>query len=72
MKEPSVLHLHHLFLQTPKVAKVQVTWPSTDLLQVPLNPSTRVTHILKLFTERLNPGSQPEDGREDSGSVLSE
>ncbi|XP_050007286.1 rho GTPase-activating protein 40 [Alexandromys fortis] len=57
---------------TPKVAKVQVTWPSTDLLQVPLNPSTRVTHILKLFTERLNPGSQPEDGREDSGSILSD
>ncbi|XP_028745058.1 rho GTPase-activating protein 40 [Peromyscus leucopus] len=56
---------------TPKVAKVQVTWPSMDLLQVPLNPSTRVTHILKLFTERLNPGSQPEDGSEDPGSTLS-
>lgn len=57
---------------TPKVAKVQVTWPSMDLLQVPLNPSTRVTHILKLFTERLNPGSQPEDSREDPGSDLSD
>ncbi|XP_006971121.3 rho GTPase-activating protein 40 [Peromyscus maniculatus bairdii] len=56
---------------TPKVAKVQVTWPSMDLLQVPLNPSTRVTHILKLFAERLNPGSQPEDGSEDPGSTLS-
>ncbi|MEJ1279015.1 Rho GTPase activating protein 40 [Cricetulus griseus] len=57
---------------TPKVAKIQVTWPSMDLLQVPLNPSTRVTHILKLFMERLNPGSQPEEGSEDPGSILSE
>ncbi|XP_003497157.2 rho GTPase-activating protein 40 [Cricetulus griseus] len=57
---------------TPKVAKIQVTWPSMDLLQVPLNPSTRVTHILKLFMERLNPGSQPEEGSEDPGSILSD
>ncbi|XP_036039049.1 rho GTPase-activating protein 40 [Onychomys torridus] len=57
---------------TPKVAKIQVTWPSMDLLQVPLNPSTRVTHILKLFAERLKPGSQPEDGSEDPGSILSD
>ncbi|XP_021519420.1 rho GTPase-activating protein 40 [Meriones unguiculatus] len=57
---------------TPKVAKVQVTWPSMDLLQVPLNPSTRVTHILKLFTEHLNPGSQPEEGSEDPNCVLSD
>ncbi|KAL1786319.1 rho GTPase-activating protein 40 [Sigmodon hispidus] len=57
---------------TPKVAKIQVTWPHMDLLQVPLNPSTRVTHILKMFTERLNSGSQPEDGSEDPGSILSD
>ncbi|KAL6093231.1 hypothetical protein STEG23_006761 [Scotinomys teguina] len=56
---------------TPKVAKIQVTWPSMGLLQVPLNPSTRVTHILKLFAERLNPGSQPENGSEDPG-ILSD
>lgn len=58
---------------TPKVAKIQVqaTWPSMDLLQVPLNPSTRVTHVLKLFTEHLNPGSQPEEGSENPNSLLS-
>ncbi|XP_028642415.1 rho GTPase-activating protein 40 [Grammomys surdaster] len=59
---------------TPKVAKiqVQVAWPSMDLLQVPLNPSTRVTHILKLFTEHLNPGSQPEEGSENPNRLLSD
>jgi hypothetical protein len=43
-----------------------------DLLQVPLNPSTRVTHVLKLFTEHLNPGSQPEEGSENPNSLLSQ
>ncbi|XP_052037513.1 rho GTPase-activating protein 40 [Apodemus sylvaticus] len=58
---------------TPKVAKIQVqaSWPSTGLLQVPLNPSTRVTHVLKLFTEHLNPGSQPTEGRGNPNSLLS-
>ncbi|XP_050999661.1 rho GTPase-activating protein 40 [Acomys russatus] len=57
---------------TPKVAKIQVTWPSMDPLQVPLNPSTRVTHILQLFTERLNPGSQSEEGTKDANRILSD
>ncbi|NP_001385617.1 rho GTPase-activating protein 40 [Rattus norvegicus] len=59
---------------TPKVATIQVpaTGPSMDLLQVPLSPSTRVTHVLKLFTEHLNPGSQPEEGSETSNSLLSD
>ncbi|GAB1287144.1 Rho GTPase-activating protein 40 [Apodemus speciosus] len=59
--------------KTPKVAKIQVqaSWLSTGLLQVPLNPSTRVAHVLKLFTEHLNPGSQPEEGRDNPNSLLS-
>ena len=61
-------------LQTPKVAKIQVQagWPSTGLLQVPLNPSTRVAHVLKLFTEHLHPGPQPKEGRENPNNLLSE
>ncbi|XP_076786268.1 rho GTPase-activating protein 40 isoform X2 [Arvicanthis niloticus] len=59
---------------TPKVAKIQVqaTWPSMDLLQVPLSPSTRVTHVLKLFTEHLSPGAQPEEGSENPNRLLSD
>ncbi|XP_008847799.1 rho GTPase-activating protein 40 [Nannospalax galili] len=56
---------------TPKVAKIQVTLPSKDILQVPLNPSTRVTHVLKLFIESLSPGSQREEGSENGDSILS-
>lgn len=83
----SITHVHELqgwkgldtsspnfHLQTPRVAKIQVqaTWPSMDLLQVPLNPSTRVTHVLKLFTEHLSPGPQPEEGSENPNSLLSQ
>uniref|UniRef100_A0A8C5L318 Rho GTPase activating protein 40 n=1 Tax=Jaculus jaculus TaxID=51337 RepID=A0A8C5L318_JACJA len=56
---------------TPEVAKIQVVWPSRDLLQVPLTPSTTVAHVLRQFAERLSPGSRGEEAGEDPKSSLS-
>nr|XP_021521486.1 rho GTPase-activating protein 40 [Aotus nancymaae] len=56
--------------QTLKVAKIQVVWPIKDPLKVPLTPSTKVAHVLRQFTERLSPGSNGQQGSEDTDSLL--
>lgn len=56
--------------QTPKVAKIQVTWLVKDTLEVPLTPSTTVTHVLRQFTGRLSPGLQGQEGSEDKDNLL--
>uniref|UniRef100_A0A2K5BYM1 Rho GTPase activating protein 40 n=1 Tax=Aotus nancymaae TaxID=37293 RepID=A0A2K5BYM1_AOTNA len=55
---------------TLKVAKIQVVWPIKDPLKVPLTPSTKVAHVLRQFTERLSPGSNGQQGSEDTDSLL--
>ncbi|KAL4833504.1 hypothetical protein H8958_021575 [Nasalis larvatus] len=55
---------------TPKVAKIQVVWPTKDPLKVPLTPSTKVAHVLRQFTEHLSTGSKGQEGSEDMNSLL--
>nr|XP_020137432.1 rho GTPase-activating protein 40 isoform X3 [Microcebus murinus] len=55
---------------TLKVAKIQVAWPTSDVLKVPLTPSTRVAHVLRQFTERSSLGSKGREGSEDTDSLL--
>ncbi|XP_035865721.1 rho GTPase-activating protein 40 isoform X2 [Phyllostomus discolor] len=55
---------------TPKVAKIQVAWLIKDTLEVPLTPSTTVTHVLRQFTGRLSPGLQGQEGSEDKDNLL--
>ncbi|XP_045689236.1 rho GTPase-activating protein 40 isoform X2 [Phyllostomus hastatus] len=55
---------------TPKVAKIQVAWLIKDTLEVPLTPSTTVTHVLRQFTGRLSPGLQGQQGSEDKDNLL--
>ncbi|CAD7669382.1 unnamed protein product [Nyctereutes procyonoides] len=40
-----------------KVAKIRVAWPITDLLEVPLTPSTELARVPRRFTECFSPGS---------------
>ncbi|XP_077024922.1 rho GTPase-activating protein 40 [Tamandua tetradactyla] len=55
----------------PKVAKIQVTWPLRDPLEVPLTPSTKVAHVLRQITDNLSPpGSQGQEGSKDTSSLL--
>ncbi|XP_045050903.2 rho GTPase-activating protein 40 isoform X6 [Desmodus rotundus] len=55
---------------TPKVAKIQVAWLIKDTLEVPLTPSTTVTHVLRQFTGRLSPGLQGQEGSEDKDNLF--
>ncbi|KAF5917551.1 hypothetical protein HPG69_017443 [Diceros bicornis minor] len=55
---------------TPKVTRIQVAWPIKDPLEVPLTAGTKVAHVLRQFTERLSPGSQGQEGNEDTDSLL--
>ncbi|XP_060045911.1 rho GTPase-activating protein 40 isoform X4 [Erinaceus europaeus] len=54
----------------PKVAKIQVAWSIKDPLEVPLTPSTKVVHVLRQFTEHLQPGSQGQKGGKDEDHCL--
>uniref|UniRef100_A0A2K6GW73 Rho GTPase activating protein 40 n=1 Tax=Propithecus coquereli TaxID=379532 RepID=A0A2K6GW73_PROCO len=55
---------------TLKVAKIQVAWPTSDALKVPLTPSTRVAHVLRQFTECCSLGLKGQEGGEDADSLL--
>ncbi|KAM5304870.1 rho GTPase-activating protein 40 isoform 3-T3 [Glossophaga mutica] len=55
---------------TPKVAKIQVAWLIKDTLEVPLTPSTTVTHVLRQFLGHLSPGLQRQEGSEDQDNLL--
>ncbi|XP_012415060.2 rho GTPase-activating protein 40 [Trichechus manatus latirostris] len=55
---------------TSKAAKIQVACSIKDPVEVLLTPRTKVAHVLRQFSEHHRPGSQGQEGSEDTHSLL--